>query len=69
MGVDVTLRDARESVGRTADGIVVYAHAHVSGATLIHRPGLDGTEDFLSFEAKPASPSVAFDVERFPERA
>ncbi|HZL19736.1 MAG TPA: hypothetical protein VFG23_18525, partial [Polyangia bacterium] len=42
VGIDVTLRDARDSVGRAADGLVVYAHAHVSGATLIHRPGPGG---------------------------
>jgi hypothetical protein len=29
---------------------VVYAHAHASGATLIHRPLPEGTEDFLAFD-------------------
>ena len=49
MAADVLLRDARDANAETADGYVVYRNAHASGATMLHRALLSGTEDYLSF--------------------
>ena len=60
--VDVTLKDARPATAQTADGYVVYARAHASGATLLHRALPTGTEDYLAFDAKPTATEIAYDL-------
>jgi len=59
--VEVRLKDVRDVGAEAADGYVVYRNAR-AGATLLHRPSPDGVEDFVSFETRPASPQVAYDV-------
>jgi hypothetical protein len=60
--VEISLRGARDVVGRSSGGYLVYPAAHDSGATVLHRASPVGTEDFLSFEARPAAATVAYDV-------
>jgi len=59
--IDVRLRDVRDVPAEVADGYVVYRNA-LRGATLLHRPSPDGVEDFVSFETRPATPEIAYDV-------
>jgi hypothetical protein len=63
VSVDVLLNDTRDVAAEVADGVAVYANAHDSGATLLHRPTPDGVEDFLSFETRPTSPEVSYDLQ------
>jgi RHS repeat-associated protein len=62
VAVDVDVVDAREASAATTDGYVVYERAHATGATLLHRARPDGLEDFVSFESRPATPSIAYRV-------
>jgi RHS repeat-associated protein len=62
MSIEVSLAGAGDAKAEVADGYVVYARAHASGATLLHRARPDGLEDFLSFDARPASPEVVYQV-------
>jgi hypothetical protein len=62
MAVEVTLRDGRNVEAEAAEGYLVYRHGHASGATLLHRPLPEGTEDFLSFDERPAMPTVAYQL-------
>jgi hypothetical protein len=62
MAVDVRMRDVSNVVAQSADGYYVYPHADASGGTLLHRELEDGAEDFVSFETRPATPEVAYDV-------
>ena len=64
MAVEVLLKDTRKSRGEAAGaGYLVYPNAHVSGATLLHRPLPNGLEDFLSFDRKPAASSIGYQVD------
>ena len=60
VGVDVVLEGARDVGGEATEGYTVYPAAHLSGATLIERALPDGSEDFLSFESRPALPEVDY---------
>jgi len=60
VAVDVTLQDARPVNAAAADGYLVYAHAHGSGATVLHRALPTGAEDFLAFETRPAAAEVSY---------
>ena len=62
MAIDVQVRGAFNVVGQATDGYLVYANAHSSGGTLLHRIVEDGAEDFVSFEKRPAVPEVAYDL-------
>jgi RHS repeat-associated protein len=62
MAIDVSLEGARDAEAQSADGYLVYRQAHVSGATVLHRALPSGTEDFLSFEKRPPTPVVAYQV-------
>src|SRR6187431_420111 len=46
MAVDVTLRDGQGVPAEAAEGYLVYASGHASGATLLHRALVDGLEDY-----------------------
>jgi YD repeat-containing protein len=61
-GIDFALNDVRDTAAVVADGYVVYAHAHVTGATILHRTLLEGDEDFLSFDERPSAPVVSYRV-------
>jgi hypothetical protein len=60
--IAVTLAGARDVVGAEAAGYVVYAHAHASGATLLHRALPEGAEDFVSFDERPNVPAIAYQL-------
>ncbi|HEX3905650.1 MAG TPA: kelch repeat-containing protein, partial [Polyangia bacterium] len=62
IGVDVVLKDARDITGEPTDGYTVYPAAHLSGATLIEHALPDGSEDFLTFESRPAVPEVDYQI-------
>jgi hypothetical protein len=62
LAVDVRLDGARDAEGEAGDGYLVYARAHASGATVLHRPMPDGVEDYLSFETRPSAAAVTYKV-------
>jgi hypothetical protein len=62
VALDVVLDGARDVQAEPSDGYLVYERAHSSGATLLHRPLLEGLEDYLSFERRPALPVIAYRV-------
>jgi RHS repeat-associated protein len=62
MAVEVTLRDGRDVPAESAQGYLIYPSGHASGATLLHRALADGVEDYWSFDNRPATPTVAYDV-------
>ncbi len=61
-GVDVALKDVKDVQGEIEDGFVIYSGAHLSGATVLHRPGLSGNEDFVSFESRPPALTVSYEL-------
>jgi hypothetical protein len=60
-GIDITLVGATNSVAEVVDGYVVYPKGHAAGS-IYARAEASGVEDYLSFDARPASPSIAYDV-------
>jgi RHS repeat-associated protein len=62
MAVEFTLKDARTSPGEVAEGYLVYRDGHASGATLLRRALRNGAEDFLSFEERPATAAVSYEL-------
>ena len=62
VAVEVVLDGARDVQAEPSDGYLVYERAHSSGATLFHRPLLDGLEDYLSFETRPTLAAIAYRV-------
>ena len=58
--MDVTLMDTFDVAAQLVDGYAVYPKAHRSGATLLERALAEGTEDYLSFETRPAKPEVSY---------
>ena len=62
VAVSIVLDGARDVQAQASDGYLVYERAHSSGATLLHRPLLDGLEDYLSFETRPSAASVGYRV-------
>ena len=53
------LAGVRDVPAQVADGYVLYPNAH-AGATLLHRPSLEGVEDFISFETRPPSAEISY---------
>lgn len=62
VAMNVTLMDTFDVAAQTVDGYAVYPKAHRSGATLLERALPDGTEDYLSFETRPAKPEVSYQL-------
>jgi hypothetical protein len=60
--IDVSLEGAREARALVGEGYLVYERAHVSGATVLHRPLRAGLEDYLSFDRRPTAPSISYKV-------
>src|SRR6185312_15827239 len=58
--VDVTLQGASPRAAQTIGGYVVYPGALASGATVIQRPIPSGTEDFISFPARPDRAEIQY---------
>ncbi len=61
-GVEVSLKGARQVAAQAADGYVAYPHVLDSGATILHCALPTGTEDFVSFETRPATPEIAYGI-------
>jgi hypothetical protein len=62
MSVAFSLAGARSSTVTSADGLAVYVDA-LPGADVVHRVGLDGTEDFVAFAARPAREQLVQSVD------
>jgi MYXO-CTERM domain-containing protein len=60
--IEVALAGAGDAVAEVAGGLVVYRGGHASGADVLHRPTLEGTEDFLSFARAPEAPEVGYEL-------
>ena len=61
-GVDVALKEVKDVQGEIEEGFVIYSGAHISGATVLQRPGLSGNEDFVSFESRPPEQAVSYEL-------
>jgi len=66
--IDIALVGAKNSVGQVVDGYVVYPKGHAWGS-IYQRAELSGVEDYLAFDERPASPSIAYDVALGPKVA
>lgn len=62
MAIEFSLKDARDSLAQAADGYLIYPGAHASGATLLHRALPEGTEDFLTFDTRPQSAHISYQL-------
>jgi hypothetical protein len=60
-GIDIALVGAKNSVAQVVDGYVVYPKGQASGS-IYERAEPSGVEDYVAFDARPASPSIAYDV-------
>jgi RHS repeat-associated protein len=60
--VSVKLVGARDVEALAADGFLVYPDAHLTGATVLHRPLRDGLEDFVAFASRPPRASVSYEL-------
>lgn len=60
-GIDFALVGATNSVAQVVDGYVVYPKGHASGS-IYQRAEPSGVEDYVAFDKRPASPSIAYDV-------
>jgi hypothetical protein len=67
-GIDIAFVGAKNSVAQVVDGYVVYPKGQASGAIYaLAEPS--GAEDYVAFDARPASPSIAYDVSLGPKVA
>jgi len=66
LGIRARLRNAGNAEGRVSGDYVVYANAYGEGNHVLHRAGVDGLEDFISFDRRPAAPVVTYDIELGP---
>src|SRR5205814_486163 len=62
LAIDVALVGARDVAAEKADDYLVFAAAHASGASLLHRANPQGIEDLLSFDQRPPAALVEYDV-------
>jgi RHS repeat-associated protein len=58
--IDVTLRGASAAAGQPTGGYVVYAGAAPGGGNVIQRAVAAGTEDYVAFDAQPASTQISY---------
>ncbi|AUX46608.1 uncharacterized protein SOCE26_081140 [Sorangium cellulosum] len=61
--VAASLRGARAVPAQVAEGLVLYPDAGPDGQTIFHRVSPQGTEDYLTLEAPPASGGIVYEVE------
>ena len=61
MGIDIALVGAKSSVGQVADSYVVFQKGYGSGS-IYERAEPSGVEDYVAFDERPASPSIAYNV-------
>ena len=60
-GIDIALVGATNSVAQVVDGYVVYPKGQASGS-IYELAEPSGVEDYVAFDVRPASPSIAYDV-------
>ena len=60
VAVDVTLKGARAVDAIAADGYLVFPAAHMSNAAVLYRPQLEGAEDFVAFDVRPAATEIQY---------
>lgn len=60
--VQIKLLGSRPVEAEVVDGYLVYRGA-MDGASLVQRPVVDGTEDYVAFERRPAKQQVDYEVE------
>src|SRR6266498_1948724 len=64
VAVDVALQGAVAVVGTIVNGFVVYPGGHSSGADVLQRSVVAGSEDFLAFGSKPSSQQITYALTR-----
>src|SRR6266496_3158552 len=64
VAVDVTLQGAVAVAGTVVNGFVVYPGGHSSGADVLQRSVVAGSEDFLAFGSKPSSQQITYALTR-----
>jgi RHS repeat-associated protein len=62
VAADISLAGALPVAAQTASGYVVYPAGLPSGANVLHRAMPNGTEDFVSFAARPTTAEVDYTV-------
>lgn len=62
VAVSFRLRGASPAPKVEAEGLALYHHA-LAGADLVHRPSVEGTEDYVAFDAKPEREELVYDVD------
>jgi formylglycine-generating enzyme required for sulfatase activity len=62
LAVSFALRGATGAAVATTGGIAVYPSA-LAGADVLHRVHVEGTEDYVVFEERPAMEEIAYDVD------
>jgi RHS repeat-associated protein len=60
--VDISLNGALPVAAQTVGGYVVYPSAFGVGGTVLHRALPGGSEDFINFPTRPATPEVDYTV-------
>src|SRR5207237_425340 len=60
--VDVALSGATAVAGQSVGGIVVYPAALGGSAAVLHRHVPSGSEDFIFFPTRPATPEVDYTI-------
>lgn len=63
VSVRARLVGAAASRGEIERGYVVYPDAMGPGVHLLHRPHLEGTEDYVYFSARPATEALVYEVD------
>jgi hypothetical protein len=62
MAVQAKLAGARDATAAVADGLAVYEGAGPTGGTVVHRLTEAGTEDYVTFETRPADGELSYEV-------
>ncbi len=62
LAVTVTLEGAKHVRAEVADGYLVYPNAAPGGGDVLHRANVEGTEDYVLYEAKPAAKELHYRV-------
>ena len=63
VGVAARIVGARDVAAELADGYVIYRAGTAQGATLIQRSSPSGSEDYVEFSARPATPELEYELE------
>lgn len=63
VGVRARLSNALNAEGKIAGDYVVYPNAYGIGNHVLYRATANGLEDFISFDRRPETPVVSYDIE------